>query len=72
MEVPAVWTIHPEADREKVEDVVSRLAERLAIDQPEIKGDTVLLPAEYPNVARALDDVEPGWDDQELLIPPVP
>ena len=72
MEVPAVWTIHPGADREKVEDVVSRLAERLGIDQPEIKDDTVLLPAEYPNVARALDDVEPGWDDHELLIPPVP
>jgi hypothetical protein len=72
MDVPAVWTIARGADREKVKNVLSRLAERLEIPEPEIKNDQVLLPAEYPRVARALEEVEPGWEDEELLIPPVP
>ncbi|MGI9081328.1 MAG: hypothetical protein ACR2FZ_03480 [Thermoleophilaceae bacterium] len=70
-EVPAVWTIPPGADREKVEDLVARLAERLEIRAPELKNDMVLLPANYPVVARALNEVEPGWQEQDLLVPPV-
>lgn len=72
MEVPAAWMISPGADREKLEDVMSRLAERLEIEPPEIKGDYVMLPADYPRVARALDEVEPGWSDEGLLSPPEP
>lgn len=72
MDVPAAWTIARGADRKKVEDVVSRLGERLGIGTPEIRGSFVLLPAEYPAVARALDEVEPGWSEQGLLIPPEP
>jgi hypothetical protein len=72
MEVPAAWTISPDADREKVQDVVSRLGERLDIGTPEIKGEYVMLPADYPSVARALDEVEPGWSEEGLLIPPEP
>jgi len=68
--VPAAWEIAPGADRERVEDVVSRLAEQLEIETPEVGSDTVLLPADYPRVARALDEVEPGWRDESLLIPP--
>ncbi len=68
--VPAVWDIASGADREKVEDVVSRLAEQLEIDTPEVGSNSVLLPADYPRVARALDEVEPGWRDETLLIPP--
>jgi len=72
MDVPAAWTIARGADRKKVEDVVSRLGERLGIGTPEIRGDFVLLPAEYPSVALALDEVEPGWSEEGLLIPPEP
>ncbi len=72
MEVPAAWEIARGADREKAEDVVRRLGERLGIAAPEIRGEYVLLPADYPSVARALDEVEPGWRDESLLIPPVP
>ncbi len=72
MYVPAVWTIARGADREEIEGVLSRLAERLDIPEPEIKGDQVLLPAEYPTVARALGEVDPGWEDKGLLIPPEP
>nr|MBA3840964.1 hypothetical protein [Thermoleophilaceae bacterium] len=50
--VPAAWTAAPGADREKLGDLVGRLAERLEIDTPEVKGDFVLLPADYPRVAR--------------------
>ncbi len=50
--------------------MLSRLADRLDIPEPEVKGDQVLLPAEYPKVARALEEVEPGWEDKELLVPP--
>ncbi len=72
MDVPAAWTISRGADREKVEDVVSRLGERLGIGKPEIRGEYVMLPADYPSVARALEEVEPGWSDEGLLIPPEP
>ena len=72
MDVPAVWNVYPNADREKLEDVLGRLAERLEIPTPEVQGDSVLLPADYPSVRRALDDVEPGWEEEELLIPPEP
>lgn len=72
MDVQAAWTIARGADRERVEDVVRRLGERLGIETPEIRGDFVLLPAEYPTVARALDEVEPGWSEERLLIPPEP
>ncbi len=54
-----------------MEDLLARLAERLGIPAPEPKDDMVLLPANYPAVARALDEVEPGWNDEELLVPPV-
>jgi len=69
--VPAVWTIARGADRQEVEDLVARLAERLGIQVPELKDEMVLLPADYPTVARALNEVEPGWDEKELLVPPV-
>ncbi len=72
MDVPAVWRVAPGAAEEKLEDVIGRLAERLQIDTPEIRGDYVFLPAEYPRVAQALDEVEPGWRDESLLLPPEP
>ena len=70
MEVPAVWTVPPGADEGKLEDVLERLAEELEIDKPEVKNDSVMLPADYPRVARALDEVEPDWRDESLLVPP--
>lgn len=72
MDVPAAWTISRGADRKKVEDVVSRLGEYLGIGAPEIRGEYVLLPADYPKIARALDQVDPGWRNEGLLIPPEP
>jgi hypothetical protein len=71
-DIPAVWRVVPGAPEEKLEDVLGRLAERLQIDTPEIRSDYVFLPAEYPRVARALDEVEPGWRDESLLLPPEP
>ena len=71
-EVPAVWGVDPGADREELEDVLARLAERLEIPPPELQDDSVLLPPDYPAVAEALDEVEPGWRDKSLLIPPEP
>lgn len=71
-DVPAVWRVVAGADEEQLEDVLRRLAERLQIDAPEIKGDYVLLPADYPRLARALDEVEPDWRDESLLLPPEP
>jgi len=71
-DVPAVWEVVPGADRAKLADVVGRLAERLGIDTPEISSDYVFLPADYPRVAQALDEVEPGWRDESLILPPVP
>lgn len=70
--VPAAWTIFSGADRGKVEDVVSRLGERLGIATPEIRGDFVMMPPDYPRIARALDEVEPGWSEEDLLVPPEP
>lgn len=72
MDVPAVWTVSPEADRQEVEDLLARLAERLGIETPEIKNGNVLLPANYVTVAEALDEVEPGWRDESLIVPPEP
>ena len=72
MDVPAVWTISPEADRDEVEDVLKRLAERLGIPTPEIKDDMVLLPSDYVGVAKALDDVDPDWREKEQITPPEP
>jgi len=72
MDVPAVWNVYPDADREQLDDLLSRLTERLEIATPEVQGDTVLLPADYPSVSRALDEVQPGWQDEHLLVPPEP
>ncbi len=69
---PAVWTVARGADDDEVEDVLERLAEQLGIDPPEIANGMVLLPADYPRVADALDEVQPDWRDEELLIPPEP
>lgn len=71
-EVPAVWSVSPGADDDKVDDMLSRLAERLEIDKPEVKNGQVMLPANYPKVARELDDLEPSWKEDGLLIPPEP
>ena len=70
--VPAVWRVVPGAPEEELKEVLSRLAERLQIDMPEVRSDYVFLPAEYPRVAEALDEVEPGWRDESLLLPPEP
>ncbi len=70
--IPAAWRVPPGADEEKLKDVLGRLAQRLEIDTPQATGDYVLLPAEYPRVAAALDEVEPGWRDESLLLPPEP
>ena len=69
--VPAVWTIERDADRQEIEDLVSRLAERLGIETPEIKDDVVLLPANYITVSRALSEVDPAWEEKGLT-PPTP
>ena len=70
--VPAVWSVSPGADSEKVDDLLGRLAERLEIEKPEVKNDQVMLPADYPKVARELDDLEPSWKEEGLLVPPEP
>lgn len=72
MDVPAAWTIERGADRQEVEDLVSRLAEHMGIPTPEIKDDFVLLPANYINVSRALYEVDPAWEEKDLIIPPTP
>lgn len=66
---PAIWTVAPGADEDAVSDVLERLAERLGMQTPQITNGSIMLPAEYPRVARALDEVEPNWE--ELLVPPV-
>ncbi|MGI8622879.1 MAG: hypothetical protein ACR2NB_05180 [Solirubrobacteraceae bacterium] len=71
MDIPAVWTVAHGADQGEVEDVIRRLAEHLGIKAPKIENGNVLLPADYPRVARALDRVAPDWRDETLLIPPV-
>lgn len=70
MEVPAVWTIEGDADREAIEDLMGRVAERLDIPPPEIKGDAVMMPPDYPKVEAALDEIDPDWRDKGLT-PPV-
>jgi hypothetical protein len=66
---PAIWTVAPGADEDEVGDLLARLAERLSMKTPQITNGSIMLPAEYPRVARALDEVEPEWE--ELLVPPV-
>ena len=61
----------PGADEDEVADMLERLAGELGIDTPEIKNGMILLPPEYPTVARALDRVHPDWRDETLIIPPV-
>ncbi len=70
VEIPAVWTIEGDADRQEIEDLVGRVAERLEISPPEITGDSVMLPADYPKVEAVLDEVDPDWRDKGLT-PPV-
>ncbi len=69
---PAVWTVAPGADEDEVNEVLERLADHLGIDTPEINNGMVLLPADYPRVADALDEVQPDWRDEDLIIPPEP
>lgn len=66
---PAVWSVAPGADEDKVNDLLARLAERLGTETPQIMNGSIMLPAQYPRVARALDALEPEWE--ELLVPPV-
>lgn len=73
MEVPpAVWTVARGADEDEVGEVLERLAAHLGIDTPEITNGMILLPADYPRVAEALDEVHPDWRDEDLIIPPEP
>ncbi|HEV2820827.1 MAG TPA: hypothetical protein VGW11_09995 [Solirubrobacteraceae bacterium] len=69
---PAAWRIERGADRQEVEDLVNRLAEHMGIATPEIRDDYVLLPANYIHVSRALYQVDPAWEEKELIIPPTP
>jgi len=69
--VPAAWTMEPDADRQEIEELLGRLAERMGIEFPEIRGDAVLLPADYIAVSRALTEVDPDWE-QKGLTPPTP
>jgi hypothetical protein len=66
---PAVWSVAPGADEDEVSGLLARLAERLGVNTPQITNGSIMLPADYPRVARALDEVEPDWE--ELLVPPV-
>jgi hypothetical protein len=66
---PAIWTVAPGADEDEVSGLLARLAERLGMKTPQITNGNIMLPAEYPRVARALDEVEPDWE--ELVVPPV-
>ena len=66
---PAIWTVARGADEDEVSDLLERLAERLDMTTPQIANGSIMLPADYPRVARALDEVEPDWE--ELLVPPV-
>lgn len=68
---PAVWTIAPGADEDEAKDLLDRLADHLGIQPPQITNGMVMLPANYPRVANALDDVQPGWRDESVLVPPV-
>jgi hypothetical protein len=66
---PAIWTVARGADEDDVSNLLARLAERLGMTTPQITNGSIMLPADYPRVARALDEVEPDWE--ELLVPPV-
>ena len=66
---PAIWTVAPGADEDEVSDLLARLAERLGVKTPQITNGSIMLPADYPRVARSLDEVEPDWE--ELIVPPV-
>jgi hypothetical protein len=66
---PAIWSVAPGADEDEVSDLLVQLAERLGIQPPQVTNGSIMLPAQYPRVARALDEVEPDWE--ELLVPPV-
>ena len=66
---PAIWSVAPGADEDEVSGLLARLAERLGVQTPQITNGSIMLPADYPRVARALDEVEPDWE--ELLVPPV-
>jgi hypothetical protein len=66
---PAIWTVARGADEDEVSNLLARLAERLGMTTPQITNGSIMLPADYPRVARALDEVEPDWE--ELLVPPV-
>ena len=70
MEPPGAWEVKRGADRQEVEELVSRLAEHMGIDTPEIREDVVLLPANYIEVSRALSEVDPAWE--EKITPPTP
>lgn len=52
MEAPAMWTIYPKADRDEVEDLVTRLAAELGIDKPPLQDTTVALRPMVPASAR--------------------
>lgn len=66
---PAIWTVAPGADEDDVSELLERLAAHLGINTPQITNGNIMLPADYPRVARALGEVEPDWED--LLVPPV-
>ena len=68
---PAVWTIAPGADEDEAKALVNRLADHLGIQPPQITNGMVMLPANYPRVAKALDEVHPDWRDESVLVPPV-
>jgi hypothetical protein len=69
---PAVWTVGPGADADEAAELVGRLADHLGIERPEITNGMVMLPADYPRVADALDDVQPDWRGEGVLMPPEP
>ena len=66
---PAVWTVAPGADEDDVSELLERLAAHLGINTPQITNGNIMLPADYPRVARALGKVEPDWEN--LIVPPV-
>ncbi len=68
---PAVWTVARGANEDEAKDLVDRLADHLGIEPPEITNGMVMLPADYPRVAKALDEVQPDWRDEDVLVPPV-
>lgn len=69
---PAVWNVVPGADEDELARLLDRLAEHLGIERPQVTNGIVMLPADYPKVARALDRVHPDWRDETLLTPPEP